>query len=239
MTSTFLPLRLPGKLARLKRRTVETKLIQTQSIQVGKVVTQGDPNSKDIVDRQWTSAFNKQRVDDSVEVLKLGIVGDSVADSRFHGGVDKAMLCYAASHYDLWATEFPDLKMSGGALGENLTLSGATESTTCIGDTYEVGSCRLQVSQPRQPCWKISRRWGVKTLTKHVGQTGRTGWYVRVLQEGKISAGDEWKLTERPHENWSVARANDILMGREIDRMALFEMMNMPELADAWKKDLP
>ena len=54
-----------------------------------------------------------------------------------------------------------------------------------------------------------------------------------------MALGDEWKLTERPHENWPVARANDILMGREIDRMALFEMMNMPELADAWKKDLP
>jgi len=213
-------------------------MITVQSIQVGKVISEGDPDSRDIVDRQWTTAFYKQPVSGLVQVRTLGIAGDSVADKRFHGGPDKAVLCYAASHYDLWATDYPELKMSGGAMGENLTLAGSTESDVCIGDIYKVGSCTLQVSQPRQPCWKISRRWGVKTLLKDVTQTGRTGWYVRILDEGDVRTGDELKLKERKHEVWTVARANDMLFGRESDQVAFYELMNLPELADAWKADL-
>ncbi|QDT13547.1 MOSC domain-containing protein [Stieleria marina] len=208
------------------------------SIQVGKVVTQGDPQSNDIVDRQWTTAFDKQPVAGLVRVRTLGLAGDSVADTQSHGGIDKAILCYASSHYDRWAEEYPDLKMSGGAMGENLTIDGVSELDVCIGDVYQVGSSVLQVSQPRQPCWKISRRWGDKTLLKAVTQTGRTGWYVRVLQEGDVRVGAQWKLQERPNENWSIARAADIMFGRESDQMAFFELMNLPELADAWKAEL-
>lgn len=214
-------------------------LITIRSIQIGQVVTAGNPESKDIRDRLWTSAFNKKPTDATVTVNSLGIVGDEVADTRFHGGPDKALLCYDARHYEQWVIEHPELAMSGGAMGENLTLDGHSESDVCIGDVYDVGTCRLQVSQPRQPCWKMARRWGVKTLVKEATQTGRTGWYVRVLTAGKITAGDELRIVERPNEKWTIARANDILFGREFDRIAVFELMNLPELADAWKADIP
>ncbi len=209
-----------------------------ESIQVGSVMTEGDPESRDIVDRQWTTAFYKQPVSGLVQVRELGIAGDSVADTRFHGGADKAILCYAASHYESWAQEYPKLQMSGGAMGENLTVAGITEAEVCIGDIFKVGSCTLQVSQPRQPCWKISRRWGDKSLLKAVTQSGRTGWYVRVIDEGDIRRGNELKLLERPNDSWSVARANDMMFGREADQLAFFELMNLPELAEAWKADL-
>ncbi|MGB7348012.1 MAG: MOSC domain-containing protein [Pirellulaceae bacterium] len=213
-------------------------MITIESIQIGNVVTEGDPESRNVTDMQWTTAFYKRPVRGLVQVRTLGIAGDSVADTRFHGGPDKALLCYAASHYDRWAETYPDLKMSCGAMGENLTLGGVTESDVCIGDIYKVGSCTLQISQPRQPCWKISRRWGVKTLLKDVTQTGRTGWYVRVLCEGDVRASDELRLQERKHEAWTIARANDMMFGRESDQMAFHELMNLPELADAWKADL-
>ncbi|NND98694.1 MAG: MOSC domain-containing protein [Pirellulaceae bacterium] len=205
---------------------------------MGQVVTEGDPESNQISDRRWTTGFYKKPVDAHVTVETLGIVGDAVADTRHHGGPDKAILCYAAEHYQNWVAEHPELPMSGGALGENLTIAGVTETDICIGDRFAVGSCQVQVSQPRQPCWKISRRWGVKTLTKEVTQTGRTGWYVRVLQTGELSPGDELRLLDRPHPDWPVARANDVMFGRENDRMAVFQLMNLPELAPAWKADI-
>ena len=212
--------------------------ITIESIQIGDVITEGDPNSRDVVTRQWTTGFYKRTVSGPVEVKSLGIIGDAVADKRNHGGIDKAILCYAASHYSDWRTEHPELKMSPGALGENLALGGVNEAGVCIGDRYRAGTCEFEISQPRQPCWKIARRWGVKTLTKEVTQTGRTGWYLRVIQEGRLDVGDSFELVDRPHGDWSVARANDVLFGREVDRMAVMELMNLEKLADAWKKDI-
>jgi MOSC domain-containing protein YiiM len=208
------------------------------SIQIGSVVSEGNPNSRSVIDRHWTTGFYKRPIDGPVRLGSLGIEGDSVADTRHHGGPDKAVLCYAASHYELWQEEFPELQMTPGALAENLTVHGADESSVCIGDSYELGQCVVQVSQPRQPCWKIARRWGIKTLTKTVAQTGRTGWYLRVLHEGSLERGQHARLLERPHPDWTVARANDILFGREVDRLSVIELMQIEELAEAWKCDL-
>ena len=213
-------------------------MITVTSIQVGQVQTHGDPARRDLLGRRWTTGFYKHPVNGPVRVNTLGILGDAVADTQNHGGPDKAVLCYAQCHYDAWASEHPELSMSGGALGENLTLEGADETTVCLGDRYRFGECELQVSQPRQPCWKIARRWGVKTLTKEVAITGRTGWYLRVIHEGVIAAGETMVRVERPHPAWSVARANDILFGREVDRAAVIELMAIPELAAAWKASI-
>ncbi len=208
------------------------------SIQVGQVQTSGNPQSREITDRLWTSAFDKRQVESKVTVSALGIDGDAVADRQNHGGVDKAMLCYALVHYANWQAELPSLSIGPGGFGENLTISYDDESSVCIGDCYLAGSCTIQVSQPRQPCWKISRRWGLNTLTKQVAQTGRTGWYVRVLCGGELSVGDSLSLVERPNPSWTVARANDVLFGRSVDRLGLFELMALPELAEAWKSAL-
>lgn len=213
-------------------------MIRIDSIQTGQIVTEGDPETRDVETRRWTSAFDKKPIHRPAEINSLGVVGDSVADRKYHGGVEKAILCYSSSHYAAWAFEVPELGMSAGGMGENLTLSGIDETTACIGDRYAVGGCELEVSQPRQPCWKISRRHADKTLTKRVAQTGRTGWYVRVTVPGTIQAGDALTLTHRPNPTWTVARVNDILVGREVDRIAVIELMNLPELSDEWKKDI-
>lgn len=213
-------------------------MITVESIQVGRVRTEGDPSVRQLTQRVWTTGFYKTPVAGKVPVSALGLAGDEVADTRHHGGPDKALLCYAASHYARWADECPDLPLAAGGFGENLTLAGAEESDVCIGDLFRLGSCQVQISQPRQPCWKISRRWGVKTLTKRVAQTGRTGWYLRVLTAGAISKGQRFELIERPHPNWSVARANDVMFGREIDRLAVIELMQLSPLAESWKRDL-
>ncbi len=213
-------------------------MITIESIQLGKVVTEGDPSSRDAMSRQWTSAFRKTFVDGAVSVNELGLIGDQVADRKNHGGPEKAILCYAGVHYRSWAEEHPELEFSAGGFGENLTLGGVTESDVCIGDRFRSGECVLEVSQPRQPCWKIARRWQTKSMTKEVTQTGRTGWYVRVITGGSLASGSELELISRPNADWTIARANDVLYGREVDRMAVHALMHLPELSREWQDAL-
>lgn len=226
------------------------------SIQIGRIRTEGDSESPHSMNRRWTTAFYKLSVPGPVQLHPLGVDQDEIADRKHHGGVDKAVLGYAAEHYSAWAAELspsdflePECSECGyeafgfGAFAENLTISGQTEASVCIGDRYQVGvdeatAVILEVSQPREPCWKISRRWKNKTLTKQVGKTGRTGWYFRVLRAGDVDVGDSFALLDRPHPRWTIARANDILMGREPDRYAVGELMAIPELSSSWKKSL-
>lgn len=211
-------------------------MITIESIQTGKVVTEGDPAARDVQSRRWTSAFRKSTVRGPVTVGDTGIIGDEVADRKNHGGPEKAILCYASAHYPRWQTEHPELDFAPGGFGENLTVGSVSESDVCIGDRYKAGETLLEVSQPRQPCWKIARRWQLKTLTKAVAQTGRTGWYLRVICGGQLVAGSILELDSRPNPQWTVARANDVLYGREVDRMAVHELMNLPELSREWKE---
>src|SRR5690606_8606076 len=98
-----------------------------------------------------------------------------------------------------------------GAFGENFTVKGLTEAAICVGDRWRVGGqAVVEVSQPRQPCWKLARRWGIKTLALHVQKTGRTGWYFRTLVEGMVAPDMYLQLIERPHPAWTVERANQI-----------------------------
>ncbi|MEM8669496.1 MAG: MOSC domain-containing protein [Planctomycetota bacterium] len=213
-------------------------MITILSLQIGRVVTEGDPNQRGVLEREWTSAFRKQPIDGPIQLHREGLAGDSVADRKHHGGPEKAVLCYAAENYEDWKREHPELEFGPGGFGENLLIGGASEATICIGDQFAIGDCQVEVSQPRQPCWKISRRWGVKTMTKEVTQTGRTGWYLRILQPGTIQSGDKLESLQRPNPSWTITRANDVLFGREVDRMSVMELMNLPELSDEWKKSL-
>jgi len=229
-------------------------------IQVGQVRTEGESEAIDSMDRKWKTGFYKFPVTGSVNIHYLGVGDDEIADLKNHGGVDKAILAYSADHYPTWIGELhtDDFQMPQheecnlgafgfGAFAENLTIQGLTEENVCIGDRFAVGDVGgdasgvpilLEVSQPRQPCWKISRRWRNRTLTKQVGKTGRTGWYLRVLREGRMTVGDVMTLNSRPHPDWTIRRANDLLMGREADRHALKELMALPELAKSWKQSL-
>ena len=209
-----------------------------ESIQIGKIITEGDPDSRDVETKRWTSAFGKLPVDSAVTVRRLGILGDEVADTVHHGGPDKAILCYAARHYDAWSVEHPELEFAPGGFGENLTISGLAEDDVCIGDRWSSNECEFEISQPRQPCWKIGRRWQTKSMTKEVAQTGRTGWYLRVVSPGSLAVRESFQLRERPNPNWSVRRANDILYGRETDPSARAELIGLSALSAEWKESL-
>ncbi len=194
------------------------------SVQVGLPRTLGRDDAEDPMDRTWTTGYFKAPVDGPVWAGRTNLAGDGQADLVHHGGADKAVLAYAAAHYPAWRAELAgDLARLGpgglpfGGFGENLTVERWTEADVCVGDVHALGAALLQVAQPRGPCWKIARRWRVRDLPARVQRTGRTGWYYRVLREGPVEAGQELRLLERPHPEWTVAAVNAVRYERRAD----------------------
>ncbi|MFO1004106.1 MAG: MOSC domain-containing protein [Planctomycetaceae bacterium] len=203
------------------------------SIQSGRVQTfDGDASER------WSSAIRKAKVSGAVQVRQTGIVGDAQADLVHHGGPDKAILAYADQHYDQWNAELPGKGFDAGGFGENLTVADLDESQCCIGDTFRVGECVMEISQPRQPCWKLSRRWDLPKLTVLVQQNGRTGWYLRVIEPGQIEAGMTLELLARPFSEFSVQWANAVMYAKPRRPADDQRLSKCPALSEAWRTDL-
>ena len=182
----------------------------------------------------WRTGFFKTDVAGPAMLRRLNLDGDGQGDLKNHGGPDKAVLCYALTHYPRWRDELQKPDLPHGAFGENFTIDDLDETNVCIGDVYTVGGAVVQVSQPRQPCWKIAARWRMPDLLDRVLNSGRTGWYVRVLQEGVVQAGDALQLVERPNPAWSVARATDVIRApRDLDGAR--GLLGCSALAESWR----
>ena len=152
----------------------------------------------------WRSAIAKQPAPGPLRLTRLGLEGDQVAHPDVHGGPDQAVLAYASEHYPLWRAE--GVPAGHGDFGENLLLSGLTDREACIGDRYALGEAVLQVSHPRQPCNTLARRFQRKDIVPLVWSLGRGGWYLRVLQEGWVAAGQDLTLLDRPNPGATAAR---------------------------------
>lgn len=187
---------------------------------------------------EWTTAFVKTPVDGPVLVHETQLSGDAQVDLENHGGRDKAVLAYAADHYPLWRAEWEDASVPHGGFGENLTITGIDEATVCLGDVWSIGEVRFEVSQPRQPCWKMARRWNRPELPKRVIQNGRSGWYLRVLRPGTIAAGMAVLPEQRPYPEWTVARASAVMYDKQATVDILEELAGLPVLADSWRSHL-
>ncbi len=207
------------------------------SIQVGMPRQLGREDAEDPFDKPWTSGIFKLPVSEPVEITRYGLVGDGQADLENHGGEDKAVLSYSADHYADWLPILGPASAAYGAFGENLTIRDLTEDDVCIGDVWQIGeSVRLQVSQPRQPCWKLARKWRVRDLVEQVQHTGRSGWYWRVLQTGVVEAGQPLKLLDRPRPEWTIMAANRVMYHRRHDRAAALALSVLPELSESWQR---
>ncbi|MTH35015.1 MOSC domain-containing protein [Paracoccus limosus] len=167
-----------------------------------------------------------------------GFAGDEQADRRVHGGPEKAVHHYPRDHYDAWARDLGPLPVLAvpGAFGENISTSGMTEDGVAVGDVFRLGSAILQVSQGRQPCWKLSRRFGVADMARRVQDSGRTGWYYRVLQEGSVASGDSLQLIDRLAPDWSLARLWRALYVNRLDRDELAGIAALDVLAEGWRR---
>jgi MOSC domain-containing protein YiiM len=208
------------------------------SIQVGRRTDYGDTSAADPLDRPWTTGFFKSPVAGSVQLTREGVAGDGQADRVHHGGIDKAVLCYSAVNLAQWAAEWGVSPLEPGGFGENLTVAGLDEANVCIGDRWRFGAVLLEVSQPRQPCWKLGRRWRRPELVKRVIETGRTGWYCRVIEPGELCGPAIGLLEARPHADWTIAHANAVFYRRRVDPTSAAELASLTSLALAWREEL-
>ncbi|MBA3345402.1 MAG: MOSC domain-containing protein [Gemmatimonadales bacterium] len=208
------------------------------SVQVGTPRTVGTARATDPMERAFTSAIWKSPVEGPVWAGELGLRGDAVANTRVHGGPEQAVLMYAEAHYQLWRTEWDRPELGAGAFGENLTVSGLTEETVCLGDVVVVGQAQLQVTRPREPCATLARRHQVSGLIAVVRANGRSGWYLRVLREGELAAGDPIALIDRPHPSWSVRRAGQVMQDRWHRAAEAAELAALSALSSGWRKRL-
>jgi len=145
--------------------------------------------------RKIRTGIFKSPVSGCVAVHHLGLNGDTQADLRVHGGLDKAVYAYAAEHYDFWEFEM-SIRYPFGQFGENLTVTGVAEDRVRAGDVFRAGGALFQVTGPRFPCFKLGIRMGDQKFLKRFLESGRSGFYLRVLEEGDVSAGDLFELVE-------------------------------------------
>jgi MOSC domain-containing protein YiiM len=211
--------------------------VKLLTIQVATPRTFGTAEAADPNDREWTTGFYKEPVTSPVLVSRTNLAGDGQADLRNHGGLDKAICAYPRDHWLHWEAEL-GMELPHGAFGENFTTEGATEPDVYIGDVYRCGTALLQISQPRQPCWKLARRWRIRDLAAQVERTGRTGWYFRVLKEGIVEPGSELTLLERPHPEWTVAAANEVMHHQKANWEAAQRLAACAALSESWKSTL-
>ncbi|MEO0462177.1 MAG: MOSC domain-containing protein [Pseudomonadota bacterium] len=187
-----------------------------------------------------TSAIMQRPREGIVQLLKEGLAPDEQADRRVHGGPEKAVHLYPLDHHAIWRNELSDaaavaLLDEPGTFGSNLAVSGLTEADVCIGDRFRLGSALIEANQPRQPCWKVDHRFGVKGMTARIVATGRSGWYFRVLEIGDVQAGDALERIERGAPDWSVLRVFHALIGGKATEPELRELVELAALSSQIK----
>lgn len=184
-----------------------------------------------------SSAIAKAPVAGQLRAGAYGLAGDEQGDLRVHGGLDKAIHHYPREHYRHWQARLGKhaLLESPGAFGENISTCGLAEADLCLGDVLRCGEALLQVTQSRQPCWKLNERFGVRDMAAQVQQSGMTGWYYRVLVPGLLEPGQALRLEDRAHPDWPLSRILELLYQRTLDIPALERLSELP-LVPSWRK---
>lgn len=179
-----------------------------------------------------TSAIAKRPRDGRVQVLGEGLAPDEQADRSVHGGPEMALHLYPLDHHDWWRGqigEHPALDEPGG-FGSNLAVTGLLEDDVHIGDRFRLGTALIEVSQPRQPCWKIEHRFGHKGMVAKIIATGRSGWYFRVIEPGEVAAGDSLERIAMGAADWSIARVFRALVAGKASQEELAELAALATL---------
>lgn len=189
-----------------------------------------------------TSAIAKRPREGIIQILEDGLAPDEQADRRVHGGPEMAVHLYPLDHHDFWREELGDLDLlrEPGAFGSNLAVRGLSEKTVYIGDRFRCGSTLLEISQPRQPCWKVEHRFGAhceaKGMVAKIIKTGRCGWYFRVIEPGEVQAGDAIERVSTCDKSLSVAHVFKALFAGKADRQDLEQIIDLETLSPKLRK---
>jgi MOSC domain-containing protein YiiM len=197
----------------------------------------GPPHTYDWLGQTVTTSIFKSPVASEVSVSRLNLAGDAQSDLTVHGGVHKAVYVYPREHYTYWEERgFGPLTM--GNFGENLTTEGLLESDLHIGDELEIGSARFAVTQPRLPCYKLQVRFNRPDMTKIFYATRRFGFYLKVVHEGKILAGQLIQIVHRDENAVTVADLIALYTGDNPDPDVLGRVLRVQALSPGWREDL-
>lgn len=182
-----------------------------------------------------TSIF-KAPVPGRVRVRRLNLDGDQQSDLTVHGGPHKAVYVYPSEHYPFWHGELPQVDLPWGAFGENVTAEGMREDTTYVGDRLRIGSAEFMVTQPRMPCFKLGIRFRRRDMVKRFLQSGRSGFYLSVSQEGEVGAGDPVTLLSRDESAVTISDLVTLYTAKTPDQELLRRASGLHALPEGWRE---
>jgi MOSC domain-containing protein YiiM len=177
----------------------------------------------------------KEPVTHRVMMRTLNLDGDRQADLSVHGGPEKAVYVYPSEHYDFWKHELPDMDLAWGVFGENFTTTGLLETEVNIGDKFRIGMAEVMVTQPRMPCYKLGIRFGRADIIKRFLVSERTGFYLSVLKEGEVGAGDEIELIKRNGADVKVVDVTRLYSSDKDNVDVLRRLIALEELPESWR----
>ncbi|MDF0715463.1 MOSC domain-containing protein [Muricauda sp. 334s03] len=171
--------------------------------------------------KETMTGIYKYPVDKPIYLDTEDVQGDTVVDRKYHGGTYKACYLFSADNYPYWKEKYPLLDWNWGMFGENLTIEGLDESKLRIGSTYKLGTALVQITQPREPCYKLGIRFGNQDILKQFIDHGFPGTYIRVLESGKVIVGDTMELVEESKAPLTVQQFYNLLFSRIKDQDVL------------------
>lgn len=169
---------------------------------------------------------------------KTDVKNDSVVDREHHGGKDKACYLFGYNYYSFWQQQFPDLIFDFGMFGENITLENLDESTLKIGDTFQLGEATIQITQPRQPCYKMGIKFNNQKIVNQFQLAHTPGIYVSVLKEGNVKVNDELVLINSTDDAPTVLAVYRLIYNKKPNKNELTQLINNPHLAERLKQYL-
>lgn len=213
------------------------KIISKVSLlKVGKINTE---NSEIQKNKEYKSAIKKAPINSSF-LTKTGFKDDEVADRIHHGGENKALFFMSSITYKT-INEVLNVNLTYdniSCMGENILVENIDENDVCIGDIWQIGNALIQITQPRQPCWKLSASTNIKQMTKFIFQSGLTGWYAKVLKEGEIKTNDDIILISRLHEDLSIKNLNLLMLNPKANDDLMQKAINCNDLGKPFKTAL-
>ena len=185
------------------------------------------------------TAIDKQPVNTSLYLSFGGLAGDECADKLHHGGLERALHQYPAEHYAYWQEKYnTDNAWQAAGMGENISSIGMTEQTVYLGDRYQWGEAIIEVSQPRSPCFKLNKRWGIENLSVDMQDVSRSGWLYRVIQPGMVSVNEPLELIDRVANAMTITAVCETFFGDPLNNEKLLILKKQSRLSDSWMEKI-
>ncbi|GAA4269723.1 MOSC domain-containing protein [Hyunsoonleella aestuarii] len=186
----------------------------------------GKPTTISWNGKEVTTGIYKKPVNHRILFGNQCVQNDEISDRNVHGGEFKACYLFSSDQYSYWKNLYPNLDWEYGMFGENLTISGLNEKDICVGDIFEIGTSLVQVTQPREPCFKLGIKFGSQQVVKQFIEHGYPGTYIRILEEGYVKNGDSLKLVERVKDSISTWQLFNLLYSKEKNQEHIKLIMN-------------